>query len=313
MSATTLSRRGALLGATCLFGCATGTHSQTVEAKFQCTDLAASPLVTLSPAEMEMHGIFLLLSMALVFDGWGVDQRKAEQVAAYAAEEPGRKFADYLGHNVGALLIGRESNIICFALNRNVQFNSTMEHAEARSVRTGIKIANAAEVPSGNPSWTFGNLLKADRLYTTLEPCSQCAGTIALANIGSIIYGQDDPGQKNIVNVLYNLHSQTGASQARTPQPGAFGAALPVRASFFPLWDELDLEYRRFAAAAQPGGMSGLTAFLAIVPAYRIYKKAAALFANMREQHAPNAAVLTEAQAFRARWQGSVQNGLIPS
>jgi tRNA(Arg) A34 adenosine deaminase TadA len=247
-----------------------------------------------------MHGIFLLLAMALVFDGWGVDQRQPEQVAAYAAVEPGRRFPDYLGHNIGALLVDRDSDIICFALNRSVELNSTLEHAELRSVRAAIQKANASRAPNDPPSWSFGSLLQADRLYATLEPCSQCAGVLELARFGSVIYAQDDPGQHHIANVLYNLHQQPGAP-------------LPIRALFVPFWDELVTAYRKFVAAAPQGGRTGLTFFLQTVEAYRIYRKAATYFATTQEKHPANARLLHNARMFRTRWQESVQKGIVPT
>ena len=112
-----------------------------------------------------------------------------------------------------------------------------MEHAEARAVRDAIQIANSAHPPSDGPTWSFTSLLQGDRLYTTLEPCAQCSGIMELANLGSVIYGQDDPGQHHVANVSYNLNNRTGAP-------------LPIRATFQPLWHDLALAYRRFLADA---------------------------------------------------------------
>ena len=114
MSPAYSSRRRTLSGAACLFGCAGGTaHARTAGSKFACVDLTANPTVTLAPPEQEAHSILLLTTMAMVFDNWGVDQRRPEQVAAYAAAEPDRRFQDYLGHNIGALLVDRTSTIVC--------------------------------------------------------------------------------------------------------------------------------------------------------------------------------------------------------
>jgi tRNA(Arg) A34 adenosine deaminase TadA len=300
MDLPTLSRREAVLGALCSFGCTRAPHGKKVSRRLKCSDVAAPPPLTLTPTEEEMHCILLLLAMALVFDGWGVDRRRPEQIAAYAAVEPARRFADYLGHNVGALLVDRNSDIICFALNRSVELNSTLEHAELRTVRAAIQIANASRVPSDPPSWSFGSLLQADRLYATLEPCSQCAGILELARFGSVTYAQDDPAQHHIANVLYNLHQQPGAP-------------LPVRALFLPFWDELTTAYQRFVAAAPQGGRTGLTSFLQTVEAYQIYRKAATAFATMQEKHPANAGLLHNARMFRTRWQESVQKGVVPA
>lgn len=296
-----LQRRATILGSAA--ACITAEHSQTSAAPISCPDLTAAPPLGLSPSDQERHCIFLLLAMALVFDGWGVNRRRPDLLKAYVQVEPDRSFPDYLGHNVGALLVDSRDRIVCFALNRNVALNSTLEHAEMRSVRGAIEIANAARPASDMPPWSFGKLLQSDRLYATLEPCAQCAGVLDLANIGSIIYGQDDPGQRHIVNVLYNLHHHEGDDP---------GAPLPIRADFLPLFDELTQANRDFRGSAARGSPSGLTAFLETVEAYRIYRQASHMFATMRVEDHGNLAVLDQARTFRTRWQGRVQAGFVP-
>ena len=142
---------------------------------------------------------------------------------------PRRRFPDYLGHNIGALLVDRHDRITCFALNRSVALNSTLAHAEARAVGAAIEHANASRPKTAAPDWTFGALLRGDRLYGTLEPCAQCTGIMDLAILGAVIYAQDNPGQRNIAKIVYNLHSR----------PGDPGAPLPIRANFLPFWDML--------------------------------------------------------------------------
>ena len=175
-----LSRRGALLGALSACGCARAASAQNSPDR---RDLTASPPVALTAAERERHGIFLLAAMALLHNSWGVDQSAPGQRAAYAEIAREWRFTDYLGHNIGALLVDRNGGIICFALNRNVALNSTMAHAEARAVGAAIVRANAASSQGAAPSWSFGALLRGDTLYGTLEPCAQCAGIMELAGI----------------------------------------------------------------------------------------------------------------------------------
>jgi tRNA(Arg) A34 adenosine deaminase TadA len=182
--------------------------------------------------------------------------------------------------------------IVCFALNRNVVLNSTMAHAEARAVGAAIVRANDKTPQNATPSWTFGALLRGDTLYDTLEPCAQCAGIMDLANIGTVVYAQDDPETRGIANVLYNLQSR----------PGEPGASLPIRANFLPVWDALEAAYRRFLDTAPLGGRTGLTSFLQTVEAYRLYTTAAHAFDTLQATHPENAPLLREARVFRARW-----------
>ena len=204
-------------------------------------EVAAPPTVELTAREMERHSIYLLLAMALVFDSWCVNRTRPEQVQTYADGERERIFQDYLGHNVGALVVGPGEGILAFALNRNVELKSTLEHAEARAIRHALNRRNKSG-ESGRDLWSFTNLLKGARLYATLEPCSQCAGILELANLQSIVYAQDDPFQCGIVNVLYKLHLHL--------RPGIASLPVPIRATFLPFWDELSSSRARRKAGA---------------------------------------------------------------
>ena len=152
MTIPRLSRRGTLAGAACLLGCAHSAHSLAA-ASPNCTDVTAAPALELGGAEQEIHNILLLLAMALAFDGWGVDRSRPEMVAAYKAVEPDRDFPDYAGHNIGAVLVDRSSNVISGALNRSVQLNSTIAHAEARTIGNAI---TRRTQPPGPPDQSDG-------------------------------------------------------------------------------------------------------------------------------------------------------------
>ena len=294
------SRRSLLFGAACSLGCGHATVAH--PARRNCVDLAAAPSLSLGPAEQQTHEIFLLLAMALVFDGWGVDRANPSMIAAYAAAEPGRSFPDYAGHHVGAVLVDPTSTVIGCALNRNVILNNSTAHAEARTIDNAFQLANAAAGPAGPAKWSFGSMLQRHVLYTTLEPCAQCAGIMELANISSVVFGQDDPGQRQVVNVLYNL-----------TEPGRPGAGtLPVRASFMPYWQPLAAAYYAFEAGVTGSGQGGATRFLQTVEAYRIYRDAARTFEQM-ELGGASAVVLAGARQFRATWRETVRrDGIAP-
>lgn len=292
------SRRGLLFRAACSFGCA---HLAAAQPKgLDCAGVTAPPPLSLDAEARERHEVFLLLAMTLVHDLWGVDRSNPALVAEYAAAEPGRRFADYEGHNIGAVLVDGAGAVVGCGLNRNVKLNNSIAHAEARTIDNAFRLANAA--PGGAARWSFGSLLKQHVLYTTLEPCAQCAGILDLANVASVVYGQDDPGQQRIVNVLYNMGT-----------PGHPGAGvLPVRASFVRFWSALASAFERFEAAAAPG-QAGATRFLQTVEAYAIYRQAAQEFDTIAVDPA-NAAALAGARKVRAAWRDALErDGVAPA
>jgi tRNA(Arg) A34 adenosine deaminase TadA len=291
MVETKMSRRGALYGATVLLAGAQASKAQAVTRVSGRDARIAWPPLRREP-ERERHAILLSLAMALVFDSWRVNRRRPERVATYEAEDINRRFGDYIGHNVGALVVSRGGAIVNFALNRSVQPASPVEQAEARAVRAAICIANAARAAEGDLS---SRALQGACLYTTLEPSVQVMGILASTRIGQVVYAQDDPPQRL---------SASGEYDTDTP--------LTIRATFLPAWDELEDAYRRFAVGAAPSARTGLTFFLETVDAYRIYRNAAVAFAGMVAAHPVNDGILRDAQAFRARWHNKIQAGLRP-
>ncbi len=265
-------------------------------------EVAAPPLVELAEREKEEHTIYLLLAMALVFDSWGVNKKRPEQAQIYADGERGRIFNAYLGHNVGALVVEPGEGILAFALNRNVELRSTLEHAEARAVRHAIDRRNE-RASVGEDPWSFANLLKGARLYATPEPCSQCAGIVELANFEAVVYAQDDPFQCGAASVLYKLR--------RNLRPDGGAAALPIRATFLPFWDELAAAHAGFVASKPAHGRTGLTSFLETFEAYTIYRSAAARLEAMVAEDRGNEGVLQSARKFRRDW-GPEHRSLAP-
>jgi hypothetical protein len=47
-------------------------------------------------------------------------------------------------------------------------------------------------------------------VYTSLEPCSQCAGIMTLGHVKDVVFLQRDPGQFSIGNILRNLGRLSG-------------------------------------------------------------------------------------------------------
>jgi tRNA(Arg) A34 adenosine deaminase TadA len=80
---------------------------------------------------------------------------------------------------VGALVI-KDGKILGRGQNRNLRENDPTAHAEIIALRQA-----AAAV--GN------HRLTACVLFSTIEPCSMCAGALVHARIGRLVYGATDP------------------------------------------------------------------------------------------------------------------------
>lgn len=289
-----LSRR-ALIAAACVEA-AVRPPRQAVAQGLACEGIAAPPAVSLTAAEVERHRIYLLLTMSLVFAGWNVGPDQALR-ADYAARAPGRRFGPQLGHNIGAVLV-EDDEVLCFALNRNIERRNTLAHAEARAVRHAFALG-AGRLAANENRFAYSSLLRSATIYATLEPCSQCAGILDLANVPRMVFAQRDATQHCIGNILYNLHRDSGPA----------GAALPIRADFLRFAPALDAAYDAFRDRRAGRGPSGPTVFLESIEAYDIFAMAAEEFSTMRPDEAGNARALDAARAFHERWAPRVALG----
>ena len=80
---------------------------------------------------------------------------------------------------VGAILVGADGAVRARAGNAPIAICDPTAHAEILAIR-------AAAYDSENYR------LNGTTLYVTLEPCAMCAGAIANARIGRIVYGASD-------------------------------------------------------------------------------------------------------------------------
>lgn len=80
---------------------------------------------------------------------------------------------------VGAIVVCN-GKIIARAHNETEKLNDVTAHAEM------IAVTMAA-------SYLGGKYLNNCSLYVTMEPCTMCAGALAWAQLGELIYGASDP------------------------------------------------------------------------------------------------------------------------
>ena len=99
--------------------------------------------------------------------------RKALEEARIAAEEGEIP--------VGAVVVCR-GKIIARSHNQTERLSDVTAHAEMLAV-------TMAATSLG------GKYLNECTLYVTLEPCTMCAGALAWAQLGGLVYGAPDPGR----------------------------------------------------------------------------------------------------------------------
>lgn len=96
---------------------------------------------------------------------------------------------------VGAIVVCG-NRIIARAHNETEKLNDVTAHAEMLAITCATSALG-------------GKYLNECTLYVTLEPCVMCAGALAWAQIGSIVYGASDPqrGYSRVTPSL--LHPRT--------------------------------------------------------------------------------------------------------
>lgn len=81
-------------------------------------------------------------------------------------------------HPFGAILVAADGTVLAEAMNSH-SVDAGPGHAEANLARDA---ARRFDVPT----------LRAATLYTSVEPCSMCAGTIYWAEIGAVVFGMTE-------------------------------------------------------------------------------------------------------------------------
>lgn len=81
---------------------------------------------------------------------------------------------------VGAALADAGGRLLARAGNRTRERADPTAHAEMLVIRAACAAAGSERLPGA-------------ALYVTLEPCAMCAGAVAAARIGRLVYGAADP------------------------------------------------------------------------------------------------------------------------
>ncbi len=80
---------------------------------------------------------------------------------------------------VGAVLV-KDGVVLAEGFNVRVLESDPTAHAEVVAIRRGARRLG---------DWRLEDTI----LYTTLEPCAQCAGALVLARVPRLVYGASDP------------------------------------------------------------------------------------------------------------------------
>ncbi len=104
-----------------------------------------------------------------------MDHRPFLELALYEAE-----LAQYEGEDpIGCVIADMQGHIIAQAHNHINRWNDPTAHAEVRAIRMAVPQLREEAARS----WT---------LYSTLEPCPMCLGTIIMAHIGTAVWAAND-------------------------------------------------------------------------------------------------------------------------
>jgi len=91
---------------------------------------------------------------------------------------------------VGAVIV-RADEVLAESHNRTVEQRDPTAHAESLAIRAAARRLG---------DWRLTDCT----LYTTLEPCAQCAGAVVLARIPRLVFGAHDP-KAGMAGSLENL------------------------------------------------------------------------------------------------------------
>ena len=81
---------------------------------------------------------------------------------------------------VGAVLLAADGSLLARDGNRILELKDRTAHAEMLVMRAGAKAMN-------------NERLIGSTLYVSLEPCAMCAGAMAMARVGRLVFAACDP------------------------------------------------------------------------------------------------------------------------
>jgi tRNA(Arg) A34 adenosine deaminase TadA len=210
-----------------------------------CGDAIPRPADSAVPsnAQAERDEIFTLLAYSVVLKDWQGD------------------VPDKRGHNIGAVLVDASgTNAVAWGRNCNNILRNGTQHAESRAMIDYL-----------DESRLYG--LAGHTLYTTLEPCAQCAGMMLMQRVERAVYGQTDPDYGGVLDRLDPYPHVVRSDRASTP-------------------------YAQRLDDAFTNQTGEVVSFLRGEAARRIYEDARSAFGSYDVQFPENEGALSAAQRF---------------
>jgi len=130
--------------------------------------------------QTELDNIYTYLAYAAVYKNW---QTSEDDTAR--------------GYNIGSVLVDEKNNVVCWGVNSIIATGNNTQHGEVRLMTNYL----------GN---TRLRRLSQYVVYTTLEPCAMCSGTMTLLSVNRTVYGQRDPDFGDAIQRLTLNSKPTG-------------------------------------------------------------------------------------------------------
>ena len=206
--------------------------------------------------QLELDNFYTLMSYAVVYKNWQSDTTTQKR-----------------GHNIGCVVVNSNDTVVYWARNCNKILSNGTQHGEVRAMLGYINAKRSYN-------------LKNHTIYTSLEPCAQCAGMMTLQSIERTVYGQKDP---DFGDAFERLQCKLGTCQGCTPYPRS---VISVE-SKCRLTAMLDSTYH-----VNRDKFRSITGFLLSDSARVIYQAADSLFRAFTPRHSQNEGPVNYAKQF---------------
>jgi tRNA(Arg) A34 adenosine deaminase TadA len=243
-----------LAACTTMTPAATSTNDASCTFKPSCAP--APPVYNPTPAQTELDNIYTYLAYAVVYKNWQTSEDDSSR-----------------GYNIGSVLVNEKNSVVCWGVNSIIATGNNTQHGEVRLLTNYL----------GN---TRQRRLEQYVVYTTLEPCAMCSGTMTLLSVKRTVWGQRDPDFGDAIQRL-TLNSKPSGY---CPYPRG---VISVEARN-DITQAIDQTYCRAYDSIS------LTAWLASADARALYKRANDRLATYHVTFPENQPFLDEAQKFLA-------------